>query len=369
MTTENEGLEEFLEMEGPHRKGPLTTPLGRLIDEMSYTRLSFLALAVLTSATVYFFMASPHGHGIVTSNGTNDGSLLDALYFTIVTFTTLGYGDLVPHGFGRVISAAVVFSGLSLVALFVGKVASERQYSMLLLLHTSDCQRRLQGFCNDLKKATEDVSVACATTNTESLRRSTKEMASLLQAIFKYVIFHLNQSKLTEFGNESSLTSLSKELLLAQTACVQAFKSNAADEIIGNRTLAIVKRLASFEQLVIRFQQKTEPRTGLSRLFGTSIPRLNSPSSVDHKLSRRALKTHIPAANQAPMHEQADRLVAWARGHITRWLLSRVSEHLPPGPRLEWPRHQHKRIASELKVSNTVAEACISQLIAQGRIK
>ncbi|WP_205999017.1 potassium channel family protein [Paraburkholderia sp. Ac-20342] len=370
MTTESENLEEFLEIEGPHRKGPLTTPFGRLIDEMSYARLFFLALAVLTSATVYFYVASPHGHGIVTSNGTNDGSLLDALYFTIVTFTTLGYGDLVPHGFGRVICAMVVFSGLSLVALFVGKVASERQYSMLLLLHTSDCQRRLQGFCDDLRSATKAVSMSCETANTVALRQSTKEMANLLQAIFKYVVFHLNQSRLTEFGNESSLTSLSKELLLAQTVCAEAFKSKAADEVIGNRTLAIVKRLASFEQLVIMFQQRTKTRTRLSRFFRTSLPRcLDSPSPVDHKPSRGSLKTNLTAASQSPMREQADRLVAWAREHITSWLLSRVYEHLPSGPRLKWPRHEHKRIASELKVSNTVAEACISQLIAEGRIE
>lgn len=44
---------------------------------------------------------------------------LDCLYFSMVTFTTLGYGDLTPLGAARIISAAEAFTGSFSVAFFV----------------------------------------------------------------------------------------------------------------------------------------------------------------------------------------------------------------------------------------------------------
>lgn len=44
---------------------------------------------------------------------------LDTLYFSVVTFTTLGYGDLTPVGLSRVIAAVEAFTGSFTLALFV----------------------------------------------------------------------------------------------------------------------------------------------------------------------------------------------------------------------------------------------------------
>ena len=44
---------------------------------------------------------------------------LDCLYFSIVTFTTLGYGDLTPFGGSRAVAALEAFSGSFSLALFV----------------------------------------------------------------------------------------------------------------------------------------------------------------------------------------------------------------------------------------------------------
>ena len=41
------------------------------------------------------------------------------MYFSVVTFTTLGYGDLVPVGPSRVIAAIEAFVGSFTLALFV----------------------------------------------------------------------------------------------------------------------------------------------------------------------------------------------------------------------------------------------------------
>ena len=51
--------------------------------------------------------------------GANFLNWLDTLYFSVVTFTTLGYGDLTPVGFSRAFAAFEAFIGSFTLALFV----------------------------------------------------------------------------------------------------------------------------------------------------------------------------------------------------------------------------------------------------------
>jgi len=72
----------------------------------------------------YFALGiSDSGHMVVfDSNHTmfeNTMSLIKLMYFSVVTFTTLGYGDLVPVGPSRIIAAIEAFAGSFTLALFV----------------------------------------------------------------------------------------------------------------------------------------------------------------------------------------------------------------------------------------------------------
>lgn len=55
-------------------------------------------------------------------------NLFDALWYSIVTTTTIGYGDIVPHSFaGRCIGIVLMISGISLAGAFIGIVAQFMQ--------------------------------------------------------------------------------------------------------------------------------------------------------------------------------------------------------------------------------------------------
>jgi len=49
----------------------------------------------------------------------NASELLNSVYFSVVTFTTLGYGDIVPIGVSRLLAAIEAFVGSFTIALFV----------------------------------------------------------------------------------------------------------------------------------------------------------------------------------------------------------------------------------------------------------
>jgi hypothetical protein len=56
--------------------------------------------------------------GILISKTTNNS--VDCIYFSAITFTTLGYGDFRPlEGWGRILAGSEAFIGAFMMALFV----------------------------------------------------------------------------------------------------------------------------------------------------------------------------------------------------------------------------------------------------------
>jgi len=84
----------------------------------------FSVLLITFCAGIYFFMGIQDSGVLVQFDPAAEISqqlfhFLTCLYFSVVTFTTLGYGDLVPIGGARVVAAAEAFFGAFTLALFV----------------------------------------------------------------------------------------------------------------------------------------------------------------------------------------------------------------------------------------------------------
>jgi len=95
------------------------------------------AVIILAASTLYFslsFVPGPHG---ISKLDTMDlpYRFFNSLYFSIITATTVGYGDLVPHGFAKIIVCFQSVSSFFLATIFVAKLVSHRQEMTLERVH------------------------------------------------------------------------------------------------------------------------------------------------------------------------------------------------------------------------------------------
>lgn len=61
----------------------------------------------------FYLMISYGDFGVL--EGSFDGSLIDAVYFSFMNYTTVGYGDIVPSGQLRFLAGMEAITGLSLI--------------------------------------------------------------------------------------------------------------------------------------------------------------------------------------------------------------------------------------------------------------
>jgi hypothetical protein len=351
-------------LDTPHAKAPLTTVMGRLVERASYTDLIIAAALILLASTTYFSLAA-RGHSLATSTGPLDVGVLDAFYFSIVTFTSLGYGDLSPQGLGRASACIVVLFGLVLVALLVGKFASERQQAFLLLIHTSDCQRRIEDFTTQLENSKLELIVATEADLCVPMLAVSKRLAGQLEAVTRYLIFNANQAGLISFGNASTLRALYRTLEHVQRACVTAHKSTTANQVVAARTLAISMRLSGLMSLMRRFHREANNKLSYSRSFIVWIrqcllrkisPPHDSPSSQE--ITAISLR----------MSREAEALNKWARSTLTPSRCEAVWQATPLGEPSSWPKYLNKTLAKELAISNSLAQRCLDELLSSGRL-
>lgn len=83
---------------------------------------TFYAALLLVFLPVFFYMQG----SLVEGGLIFKPSFLKALYFSVITFTTVGYGDIVPLGLTRMVAMFEVFCGIFIIPIFV--VGLSRKY-------------------------------------------------------------------------------------------------------------------------------------------------------------------------------------------------------------------------------------------------
>ncbi|WP_161633191.1 MULTISPECIES: potassium channel family protein, partial [unclassified Labrenzia] len=191
----------------------MTTRLGRFVDRLGYSDL-ILALALYITLTAVFFYYSPFGGGFSTSQNMKHLAFSDALYFSVVTFSSLGYGDYVPLGVNRILAGISVFVGLAFFAVAIGKISSERTQATLTLIHSSDVQRRLDHFRAEISRISKRIRIHSeqySSVDPKDLKEAIEDGFRIFANFRNYIIFNINQSNSIIHGNEAVVASVMRE--------------------------------------------------------------------------------------------------------------------------------------------------------------
>ena len=123
-----------------HHQSPVVKFFEKL-NNLSYAQLFLIwAELALLFAFGYFILSTVgdyqhHGpEGIVLTDGVW-GRFLNSLYYSIITATSTGYGDIVPRGFSKVLASVQSMSALFVFAIFVTKLVAHRQEVALREVH------------------------------------------------------------------------------------------------------------------------------------------------------------------------------------------------------------------------------------------
>jgi hypothetical protein len=126
-------------------KGNKKTPRALLIIEL-LTSFSYTTLFAIWSSMAVFFAAAYFGLTYVGDGIQHAPTILadiadplmrfaNALYYSIITATSTGYGDITPVGFSKVLASMQSISALLVFAIFVTKLVSHQQEMTLTEVH------------------------------------------------------------------------------------------------------------------------------------------------------------------------------------------------------------------------------------------
>jgi potassium channel LctB len=129
------------------RRLQLGDRLADFVDRQSTTRLFMAWLGLTLSFSMLYWLAGlDHHSGLFESGRGLDGSLhglVSAIYFSFVTVTSVGYGDVVPRGMARMVAVVEAIAGLLIFGAAVAKFASHRQDEVVREIHRVTFEERV----------------------------------------------------------------------------------------------------------------------------------------------------------------------------------------------------------------------------------
>jgi len=115
---------------------------------------------ILLSGVGYWLVALVSKYGLAEAGkpvGTDLNGFGTALYFSFVTATSIGYGDILPVGFARVVAVTEAISALLIFGAVVAKFVSHRQDELVSEIHRITFEERLDRVQTNLHMVISDM--------------------------------------------------------------------------------------------------------------------------------------------------------------------------------------------------------------------
>jgi hypothetical protein len=135
---------------------------------LSIARLFSIWLAVIIACGAGYWLIDLSGAAGLSEAGarvtTDLKGLLTAIYFSFITATSVGYGDVLPLGATRILAVAEAVAGLLIFGLLIAKFVSYRQDMLVREIHSVTFEERLDRVQTNLHLVVSEllaISVLC----------------------------------------------------------------------------------------------------------------------------------------------------------------------------------------------------------------
>ncbi|GEM65895.1 hypothetical protein SF1_38770 [Sphingobacterium faecium NBRC 15299] len=311
-------------------KPKINTNLGGLIDKLSYWSILFCMLATILIFAAFYFILDTYfeGNGI----SINPPSFTNCLYFSAVTFTTLGYGDVLPEGLSKFLAIIEVSTGMFLAAIFIGKISSERQSSKLTLIYASINHQKIIELINDVNASIEETKRWYNAHDNKRLLDTSKNLYDLISVIRKYLTVQSLEGELTKYGNHSTLKRLYISLEKTQKQSLIIIKTFGVNQGIISSHRRIVNSISEIGKSMKQFYKDNDKATNVLK---------------ELILERKASSTSIQKQTNTYRTEITDELI----DNINKYKSDNFD-----------PKKDLKEIAKELGISKRFLIKCIEQI-------
>jgi Ion channel len=165
------------------RMGRLDKSMLDLVQQRSTLQLFLLWIGtILLSGSCFWLGALMGEHGLVEAGhpiGADLKGFGSALYFSFVTATSIGYGDIVPIGGARVIAVIEAITALLVFGAVVAKFVSHRQDQLVSEIHRITFEDQLDRIETNLHMVISELLSITAMTETKApLNRITTRLES-----------------------------------------------------------------------------------------------------------------------------------------------------------------------------------------------
>lgn len=198
-----------------------------LVQQQSTLKLFFLWMGTIVISGLCFWLGARSGeHGLIEAGhpvGGDFNGFIDAIYFSFVTATSIGYGDIVPVGFARVVACAEAVTALLIFGAVVAKFVSHRSDQLVSEIHRVTFEERLDRIQTNLHVVISDmisITVVSEAADPPLNRISTRLESSMLlfQSEMRSIHGLLYQPKLSV--EEGVLSAILADLNLTLTVFV-----------------------------------------------------------------------------------------------------------------------------------------------------
>ncbi len=155
-----------------------------LIERCSTSELSLVWLAIILLSGAVYWIAALAGrpvlleHGVAVAGSLN--GLATAVYFSFVTATSVGYGDVLPVGWARGLSVAEAVTSLMVFGAIIAKFVSRRQEQLVSEIHRVTFEERLDRVQTNLHMVLSELHAITAMCESRSVPY--KRVASRLES-------------------------------------------------------------------------------------------------------------------------------------------------------------------------------------------